>query len=247
MGGRGAMSSTGKAAAKSLGTGRKLTDKEFDSLKQTASTFGITLDDSLKQLPGISVLEAYEGVRDVKKEFSQAPDDLFVLKASHRNDGALAVAHPFNGIAVNTKYFMDHKDLVSRTEASKKSGWSPSSGVRSVTAHEAGHILEVALIKKELGLGPGQWSREASKRWNKGTHSGEVMRKAVLQTNRASGTRRKKADIIRDLSRYAASSSSSAHQNAEGLAEAVSDFVTNQGTSKAVSAFVWDILKDKLG
>lgn len=246
MGGRGAMSSTGKSGLGSVDAKDPLTDKQFDALKKQAAGYGIALDDSLKQLPGQSVVAAYEGVRDVKKAFSKAPDDLFTVKAEARNSRAYAWASPLGGITVNSSYFSDYQGTVSSKERDKTSGWSPGGSVKSVTAHEAGHVLEAALIRNELGLGPGSWSAEATRMWNKGTQAGKVVREAVSRANKASGTKMKKADVISGLSRYAASRSSASFQNPEALAEAVSDFVSNRGTSRPISQHVWDILKEKL-
>lgn len=103
------------------------------------------------------------------------------------------------------------------------------------------------MIRKELGLGPGDWTYSAAVMWNKGTQSGKIIRSAVSKVNKTPGTKKKKIEHLRDLSRYAGSRKTPASQNAEGLTEAVSDYVNNQGTSKPISGFVWDTLKQELG
>lgn len=247
MGGRGATSATNSGPLSNVSPSSPMSDKEFGALKSQAASYGITLDDSLRTLPGQSVLEAYEGVKIVKSEFKQAPDDLFTISAEPRKGNAYAVANPIRGVIVNSNYFNDYQALVASTEHGKSVGWSPASGVRSITSHEAGHLLEAALVRKELGLGPGEWNYKATVMWNKAQQSGDVVRKAVSQTNKASGTKKRKIEVLDDLSLYASSHSKASHQNAEGLAEAVADYVTNRGTSKPFSGFVWDILKQKLG
>ena len=109
--------------------------------------------------------------------------------------------------------------------------------VISTVSHEAGHILEKALIDKNTGgdiMGKIAW-RDCT--YAKAVASDAC--KAAKKTPEGKGKRNR--ELIGDISGYAKTNSS------ETVAEAVADYIINGENASILSRMIWEILKKELG
>ena len=107
----------------------------------------------------------------------------------------------------------------------------------SIPVHEAGHILERALIDRKT-----EWAMMGTYAWNKGIASKSIIAEACKAVKRTpDGKGLKNAQLIEQVSRYATKNRS------ETLAECVADYHANQENARPLSREVWRILKRELG
>lgn len=111
-----------------------------------------------------------------------------------------------------------------------------------ITSHEAGHVLERALIEKTI---PGSdfWSQIGrSQAWDKSQCASKVISEAARQAKKTPAGKGKKIDtLIAEVSGYARKNRS------ETLAECVADYAANGSKARALSQEVWKVLKRELG
>ncbi len=238
MGGRGGSSASAKRGSL-IGSAAAMSAKDWNELNSVASANGIHLKDSLKTIPLETAKTALAGVIDVSEQFPQADKKFFSLGAERENNSSMAWASFSNGITVNSKYYSSQEKLDACVKEDFSSKFTASSQPRGLTAHEAGHMLEAALINKKYN---GEAGYAALSDWNKSTLASSIVSRASKNVKKtAEGKGMKIADQIKQVSRYAAANRS------ETLAECVADCITNGNNAKLLSKEVWNILKQELG
>lgn len=211
------------------------------------NTYNVTLGiASLSKSDFEAVKEAIQSVEDVLKEFPQAQKALQTVDGGNYGGGTLAKATFQGYIRINNDYY-DDKSRVDRTyAASVRSGYHPAgTTAKDITAHEMGHILERALISKDV-FSQGDYSvvrmKEAGGYWNKCTYASKVINEAVKAVKKTpEGKGKLTKDLIAGVSGYAKQNRS------ETLAECVADYHANGSRANLLSVAVWNILKRELG
>lgn len=252
MGGRGGASGfpTNAPTGGPIGPQSAAETKDLHELAEymkNVGQYGVFLNEqSLSSATFENVRGAAAAVERIVTEFPQAAANFHELRGDALKHGVLANAS-YNGvIRLGDHYFAKSEDDLGRTyDKSTSSGFHPEgTGKDSIAAHEAGHILERALIDKYiLSNGSDYWTRlEASKAWNTSKLSGKVVSEACKDAKRTpAGKGMKNADLIRAVSGYATKNRS------ETLAECVADYSANGTRAKPLSVAVWNILKRELG
>ena len=194
---------------------------------------GVLIDDSVKALDFQSVKDATRGIESVLNEFTKAKQAL--KKLSTGTPGIMNAN--YNGtISFNPAYFADAKNLMC-IKKDAASGFHPkNSGVLETGAHEAGHLLERALIdNNQLDAIFGFIA------WKDCTMAKGVVHKAMLLAKKTSeGKGKLKNQLISEISRYAEKNAS------ETVAEAVCDYMANGKKSAIMSRMIWQVLKREL-
>ena len=209
--------------------------------------WGVVLDEqSLSGATFENVRGAAAAVERIMTEFPQAQANFHELRGEALKHGVLANAS-YNGVIRLGEYYFakTEGDLSYTYDKSTHGGFHPAGTNKDhIASHEAGHILERALIDKYiLSQGNGYYTRlEASQAWNKSKLSGKVVSEACRAAKKTPGGKGlTNADLIRGVSGYATKNRS------ETLAECVADYTANGSNAKPLSVAVWNILKRELG
>ena len=238
MGGRGANSLSGKSGASKAGVGAAMAAKSWEDLTAVAAANGIPLDDSLKTILLETAKTALAGTIDIANEFPQVARDMFKLGAKEHRRNVLASASLTGVINVNPAEYASQKGLEAEYARAVASGFHPSGNARAITSHEAGHILEAALLHRKYG----KLTYQAIDDWNKSREAMRIVGQASRQVKKtAEGKGTKIGGQIRQVSRYATKNRS------EALAECVADYISNGNSANPLSREVWGILKQELG
>lgn len=220
---------------------------ELSAYMKNVGQYGIFVNtQSLSGQTFENVRAAAAGVERIITEFPQAAANFHEMRGDNLKHGVLANAS-YSGVITLANYFFSKTEdgLASTYDATASRGFHPAGTKKGdIATHEAGHILERALIDKYiLSRGSDYYTRlEASQAWNKSKLSGKVISeacKAAKQT--AAGKGMKNDELIRSVSGYATKNRS------ETLAECVADYAANGAGAKPLSVAVWNILKRELG
>lgn len=201
--------------------------------KYLSTTYGVTIDDSVKVLNFESVREGIEGIERVLNEFPQAKSRF--TKVSTGNNGIMSASYK-GRIDFNPSYYMTRANAVA---ASQSTGFHPKgNNVISTGAHEAGHLLETALIEKRSPNADLTGLIE----WTNCTQAKVVVSQACKNAKKLpDGKGLRNVELKGGISGYAKKDDS------ECLAEAVSDYILNGENAAPLSRCIWDILKNELG
>ncbi len=217
-----------------LGT-RKLNDsavaKTFSKLQTYWSEkYNVKVADDLKYLNFNAVKTATQGVEAVLKEF---PATSIYLKEFRVYADENIMSTSYGGqISFNPNYFGDIESLEGLAAKDAASGFHPqNTGILHYGAHEAGHILELALIKKYGG---------DIDDWINHTYVRRIVRAAYSAIKKSTG--KNIYQLKKDISEYAAAPL----KIGECLAEAVSDYISNKDNAATLSKEIWKVLKREL-
>lgn len=245
MGGRGGSSGfTGSTAATPQFGNNVLSPQDAQDFKTLSdymkNTHNITMGKSLQNLEFKTTQHVASTVDDLAKEFPQAVDSIKKIQAHGAPKGSYACAS-YDGELRLGNYFKSFPDFNRSFKHSVKTGFHPagSNPVDAVVSHEAGHLLERALIRKVIASGKGQFGGAM---WNASTEAKRIVSQACKDVKATPGGKgRKVNDIIREVSGYAT------RNRSECLAECVSDYYSNRSNAKPLSKAVWNLLKKELG
>lgn len=238
MGGRGTAYWVG--VAKRVGKMKSAVDaKTFQDLKSYMTmNYSVRVTDDLQSSDFQSVKAAAQGIEDIIKEFPQAAGLFHELNGRENRSNAYASAS-FNGLVqMNPDKYVTRGTVERSYAGDLRTNWHPAGTTAdSIPVHEAGHLLDRALIDKRYS------SRyEAIMAWNKNTVAKSVVSEACKAAKKtADGKGLKNSDLIAQVSRYATKN------RAETLAECVADYHANRERAKPLSREVWRILKRELG
>lgn len=219
--------------------------KDLNELAQHMAGVGIKVDvNSLAGQNFENVKAAANSIEWIVNEFPQAASAFNRLEGGDLGKGVFAHATYSGTIAIANHYYSKSADDFERSYArSVRSGYHPQ-GTESahIASHEAGHVLNKALLYKvHTGRDlTARWNRAND--WNKNTTAGKIIHEAVSVVKKTPAGKGLKTDqLIRQVSGYAAKN------RAEALAECVADYAANGSNAKALSVAVWNILKRELG
>lgn len=205
----------------------------------------VVKQDTLQGVEFESVKMAAEGITFMMDEFPEAAANFHELKGGITSDRTLAAASFRGVISINNDKFATKDKINDIYERNVKTKYHPEgSTANQITVHEAGHILERALIDKHINdpMG-GIWDGVAkAQAWDKSTCASKVISEAARNAKKTPGGKGKTINsLISDVSGYASKNRS------EALAECVADYVANKGKAKPLSQEVWKVLKRELG
>ena len=220
---------------------------ELAEYMKNVGQYGIYLNEhSFSGATFENVRGAAAAVEQVMLEFPQAAANFHELRGDSLQHGVLANASYSGVIRLGDHYYAKTEDGLNSTyDRTTSKGFHPAGTNKDhIATHEAGHILERALIDKYiLSRGSDYYTRlEASNAWNKSKLSGKVISEACKDAKKTpAGKGLKNTDLIRGVSGYATKNRS------ETLAECVADYTANGTSAKPLSVAVWKILKRELG
>ena len=191
-----------------------------------AENYNVRVADEIKNLNFEAVKTAAQGIETVLKEFPAAAP---LIKEFRVYDDTNIMSTSYWGqINFNPNYFSDFNKLKELAKKDAATGFHPpNTGVREYGAHEAGHILELALIKKYSG---------DIQDWSNGTFARKIIREAYKNFNNKNSI----LGLYEEISIY------SIKKVSECLAEVVSDYIANDENSTKFSKAIWQILKKEL-
>lgn len=241
----------GRGSSKAGNGGNKIKSvTQAKSLQEVAdfmdNNYNIRVNtESLKNVELNSAIMAVNGITRVIDEFPEAADYYHEIQGSTKLTNAFAFAK-FDGIiAINPNYFGSEQNVRDRYNRAVKSGFHPAGTTAAhISSHEAGHVLERALIDKWVqSSSGGAYERYAKlEAWNKGTCASKVISEAAKRAKKTpDGKGKVNSQLISDVSGYAKKNRS------ETLAECVADYAANGSNAKPLSREVWSILKRELG
>lgn len=219
---------------------------ELVAYMKTVGPFGIYVNErSLSGQTFENVRDAAAAIERIMTEFPQAAANFNEMRGDNLKHGVLANAQFSGIITLANHYFSKTEDGLSRTyDNNTRIGFHPEGTKKGdIATHEAGHILERALIDKYVYQTNSTAARmQASYDWNKCTYASKVVSEACRAAKKTpAGKGKKNADLIRDVSKYATKNRS------ETLAECVADYAANGTGAKPLSVAVWNVLKRELG
>lgn len=219
--------------------------KTVDELKTALyNDYSIRLNDSkLGNVPFDNLQMAVQGVTTIIDEFPQAASSFHEINGDDTNGYAHA---KYSGeIAINPSYYQSSNKINTTYDRDVSTRFHPEgTSASSITSHEAGHLLERALIDKHVSddRGPAFDHYAKGQAWNKGTCASKIISEAAKNAKKTSeGKGKTISTLISDVSRYAS------RKRSEALAECVADYVSNREKAKPLSREVWKILKRELG
>lgn len=219
--------------------------KDFDAAKQHfASAYGVALNDNLQEVDREVLSDVLNASERMFAEFPGVIDELNMIK-NDRYSSAYAyaswsVASPSR---VSVGSLMQDK-AAANTSIQQDGTFHPKgTTVQSITAHELGHVMETAIVKKrhagDLGM-----IYDVRKRRKVATEIVGQAAKRVKKTpagKTSAGKPKTINALIREVSGYATKNRS------EALAEMVGDVFANGSNAHPLSQEVWSILKQELG
>lgn len=219
--------------------------KDLTDLASHMSGIGISLDTStLASFNFDNVKEAAFGVERIAQEFPQAVFAFQQIVGMDRGQGTYASASLGGTIRLNEFYYgQDPSSFAVSVTGDENSDFHPKGGgTLGVAVHEAGHVLEAALIKRAISVNSYLDQLAQSDAWHKSTYASRVISEAAKAAKKTpNGKGKTVASLIREVSRYATKNRS------EALAECVADYFANGSNAKPLSIATWDILKRELG
>lgn len=210
--------------------------KNFAQLKDyVKQTYGLEWDDNVDMLDFTSVREGLEGIEHIIKEFPKAQSSF--KRIGVEKSGIMCATYS-GEINFNPGYYTSRQVVLDahRPTSFHPKGNSPyGSG-----CHEAGHILEKALIDQANG---GYTFSFGVLSWNDCTYAKSVVSDACKEVKKLpEGKGKVNSQLKREISGYAYDGGPS-----ECMAEAVCDYALNGEKAAPLSREIWKILKKELG
>lgn len=246
----GSCGSGSKSGAKGGGLSKASDAKNFNELKSYMESQGVKFGDGLENMDLGLLKSAAEEIQYFRQEFPQAADSFMEINGvgsggyaeTHYSKGAIQLTSHFasgNAETLQNSYVkstqMDDYDKIMGHSAPFHPVGTTSANIAS---HEAGHILEKALIDKRTD--PGGIIGKVT--WNKGTEATRIVSNAAKEVKKTPEGKGKRIDqLVGQISRYAGANRS------EALAEAVADYRANGANAKPLSKAIWSELKKELG
>lgn len=206
--------------------------KTFAELKSyMQQKYGIDVSDSVSSLDYTSVNEGVQGVEFILREFPQAQDAFVSIGTS--KSGMMCAGYD-GDINFNPNYFVTREKALA---AHINTSFHPKgNNIFGSGCHEAGHLLEKALILKNSN------SMLGVIQWNDCTFAKSIVSDACKLAKKLPECKGMLNSQLKGaISGYAKTNAS------ECLAEAVCDYSLNGDNASPLSKIIWDILKKELG
>lgn len=211
--------SNSKATSKTAIEVKELKYATFgDYEKYIENAYGVKIDDDVKKLNLAAVQQAFEGTEEVLKDFPDAKQVFGGLNTHNR--GIMSVS-PMGEVCYNPDIFGTYQDAYISCVSGR--GFHPhGSNITSSGYHEAGHLLELALIRKYK---PNAVFDEIIEFYRNGIYAEKIVKNACARIV----SKKDYFTLVDEVSRYA-------HRNySECMAECVSDYYLNRGNAAVLS------------
>ena len=249
MGGRGGGSGRGSSAldTKDVGELRQYMQDHYSVTVHSSADkvdFGVLrsaageLEGLLKEFPQAAI-----AVGQAPAVVPQAAIGIHELNGSESRSNAYASASLSGKLQLNPKMMGDQVKLDQSYENDVRVKWHPD-GTSSVhiASHEIGHLLESALVFKNITQTGYYGTMDRINAWNKHRFATKVVGEAARAAKKtAAGKGLTNDQLVAQISRYATKNRS------EAMAEAVADYRANGSRAKPLSQAIWKILKRELG
>lgn len=209
---------------------------DFDGLADYLdSTYGIKMDDSVKQLDFGLVRDGLEGVEEVISEYPDVGTNL--TEAITGYSGVMSCSG--ENLVFNPFHFTDKQYLVDKcNQMSNIKHWIPNSSPKSIGVHEAAHGVEWALIQANPSY-VFNWQKTLA--WNGCSEAKLIVSQACKNIKKTPyGKGKKKAELIKSISKYAFDTDS------ETLAEAFADVYANGLNANPLSVEIKRLTKEQM-
>lgn len=219
------------------------TEKEFAELRESAKKdLGVDVKESMRTSVDKKILgDAVETIRWFFKEFPGLRGVLRTLD-DDENRGDAYASSDGHEISLNPAYTRDAQSFEASYASDVSTKWHPA-GTKSdsIIAHEIGHVLEKAMIIKNLGEADAEGFL-GQRQWKSHVIAEKVVNDALFEAKKTPGSQGKTfTQLIRGISRY------SADKNAgETMAEAVADYYSNRENAAPLSKAIWEEIKRRL-
>ncbi len=198
---------------------------DFDNLSNYLdSTYGIKMEDSVKQLDFEIVKSSLEGVENVILEYPDVGD--LLERAITSNSGVMSCTG--KTLSFNPNEFKNKQLFLKICEQQSALGhWIPNSSPNSIGVHEAAHGVEWALIEANSSY---LYDYQKVVAWNDCIEAKLIVSQACKNIKKTKyGKGKLKRDLIQMISKYALSSDS------ETMAEAFADVYANGSNANPLS------------
>ena len=197
-----------------------------------AENYNVKVSDELAGLNFRTVKNAADGIEYVLKEFPAAAQCITEFKITTVEGHVMNTS--YNGeIGFNPNYFNSFTSFNNKTIEWVKSLMHPkNTKIFHYGAHEAGHILEIALIKKYGG---------GTIAWRDCIQSRRIVQSVFAKIEKTPDTRI--FELRRAISKSIVKKGVSIN---ETLAEAVMDYVANKKDASLLSVKIWEVLEEEL-
>lgn len=204
------------------------------------SEYGIHIDSEVWDLDYESVVEGLQGIEYVIKEFPRAQSafkKIGIMQGSDIMDAGYYGDINYNRDIYKTRYSVLYNHGL--TPDNPANGLHPKGdNAFGSGAHEAGHLLEKAIID----LANGGESSFGERLYSNSFYAESIVNEAVNEVKKNTKYKIVRASSLkRQISRYALENDS------ECLAEAIADVSLNREAAAPLSKAIWDILKKELG
>lgn len=205
----------------------------FDELERYLTSRNITMSGTLRDLKFEETRNAMDGALFVLDEFGATSQ----LKGFGTKDSGVMCATFGGDINFNKSYFREGtRDL---SAVMNGSSFHPKNQNAYTTgAHEAGHILEAFIARKQSG---DDWGARRLA-WTNETVAKDIINKCGTNVKKQYRSRGEKAPslnfLVHSVSGYASKSRS------EAFAECINDYVANGKNANALSIEVWNYTKN---
>ncbi len=205
--------------------------------------YGVTVHSSADNVDFDVLRSAAGELEGLLKEFPQAVTGIHELNGSESRPNAYASASLFGRLQLNPTMMGDRAKLDQSYENDVQAKWHPD-GTNSthIVSHEIGHLLESALVFKNITQAGYAGNAARITAWNTCRFATQIVGEAARVTKKtAAGKGLTNDQLVAQISRYAAKTRS------EAMAEAVADYRANGSRAKPLSQAIWKILKRELG
>ena len=209
---------------------------DFDGLSDYLdSTYGVKMDDSVKQLDFDLVKDGIEGVEEVISEYPDVGLNLTEVITNY--SGVMSCSG--ETLTFNPNYFTDKQHLIDTcNQMSNIKHWIPNSSPKSLGVHEAAHGVEWTLIDANPSY---VYNFEKTNAWNDCTEAKTIVSQACKNIKKTPyGKGKKKVELIQAISKYALDTDS------ETLAESFADVYANGTNANPLSIEIKRLTKEQM-
>lgn len=199
------------------------------------SKYGLTFDESVKQLDFNTVKSSLAGIETTIKD---CPDvGVYLTQGTTSSSGIMSCSG--NKITFNPEYYSDSNTLSGVcSEQSSIGYWVPNSSPESIGVHEAAHGVEWAIIQANQEY---ETDTQRIRAWNECSEASRIVSEAVYNVQSTTyGSSKTPRELIKEISGYAQSNDS------ETMAEAFADVYANGSNAKPLSIEIRRIAQQTL-
>lgn len=236
FGGRGGNSGLRNKTPKSKGISSADDAKDFNELSDyMQNAYSVKLDKSLEKYNFSTVKECTVQMEEIMNDFPRIKGTLQNLKAKKYNNRTNAET-TFIPVEITLG-----DEMLTGMSMQKyySNGWSPKSIYlephEAITAHEMGHVLEAALIRKKT-----QSLTDGVNLWKKCTEAKGIMKEAYKRVYGKKASFETIKNTMANISRYGKTDMS------EAMAECINEYYSSREMAHPLSKAVYNILKEEL-